>query len=538
VRIKQAVAPALLVVLFGALLVHLPLAIAARADQYDFFDPIVDVRDLLVRRFVEVPDQRSMQEAMIDGMIGTLDDPHTVWVAPREEREFEKGLRGTYVGIGAEVNLTEEGHLQIVSPMDGSPALEAGVMAGDVVVAIEGTSTLDLTLNDCIDKLLGEPGTPVTIRVRHLDGEEEDLEITRRRIVTVTVRGLLRLGEDWAYCIDEASDLSYVRVTQFNETTVRELSAVLQELSADGIGGLVLDLRDNPGGELGAAVGMADMFLSGGTIVSVRDRDGQGPAFTAHAPGTLPDFPMIVLVNEGSASASEIVSGALQENGRARVLGTRTHGKGSVQEVHELPMKRGTLKITSAYYYMPSGRNIHRRPESTVWGVDPDPGMLVAVSDEQYIEKLRARRDVEIIRAETEDQSTCHDADWIRERLKDEQLATATELLLTRVASGAWPEPDAEQNAASVALETELHRMLEARNRQLTTLNRIERRIGELRSMADEAGHQALLPEDVDLLAGSIMIRDRHGNVVGEYRIDGGNVEMALETMQLSPINE
>ncbi|MHC4989668.1 MAG: S41 family peptidase, partial [Planctomycetota bacterium] len=193
-RIRSVVAPSLLVILFAVVLVQLPLGIAARADQYDFFDPIVDIRSLLLSRFVEQPDDQAMQQAMIEGMIRTLGDPHTAYVPPRNVAEFEKGLRGTYVGIGAEVSLTDEGHLGIVSPMDGSPALDAGVMAGDVVLEIEDKSTLDLSLNDCIDELLGEPGTPVTIRVRHLDGTEEDLQITRGQIVTRTVRGVRRQG--------------------------------------------------------------------------------------------------------------------------------------------------------------------------------------------------------------------------------------------------------------------------------------------------------------------------------------------------------
>lgn len=536
-RIKQVVAPALLVVLAGALLIQLPLAIADRADQYNLFDPLVDIDYLITQRFVEETDAKERRDAMIRAMIETLEDPHTVYVPPTSERDFAKSLHGTYVGIGAEVNVTEDGYMEIISPMDGSPALEAGVLAGDIVLEIEGTSTLDLTLEECIDRLLGEPGTPVTIRVRHLDGTEEDLSIVRRRIVTVTVRGLRRVGEDWVYCVDDERDIAYVRVTQFNETTVAELRGVLERLLDDGLGGLLLDLRDNPGGELGAAVGMSDLFLDRGTIVSVRDRNGDGKFFEARSPGTMPPFPMIVLLNEASASASEIVAGSLQQNGRAKVLGTRSHGKGSVQEVHELPLNRGTLKITSAYYYLPDGDTIHRRPDSTDWGVDPDRGMLIPVNDEQYIEKLRARRDIEVIRDAEGDEQACYGGEWIRGTLADRQLARALELMQERTDDGRWPEaPDDTDRAAEVALELELQRAVAARNRQLSAVSRIESRISELRSQAQAEGHEPTVPDGVDLRAGTIELRDKNGEVVGTYRIEGGDIALALEAMQLRPV--
>jgi N6-L-threonylcarbamoyladenine synthase len=406
VRLKRVIAPGLLVALAASLLIQLPLAIADRSAAYEWFDPIIDIRRILVDRYVSEPDQAAMQEAMIDAMIEVLDDPYTQYVPPAATAEFNKQLRGTYAGIGAEVNIVD-GYLVIVSPMDDSPALHAGVMAGDTVLEIEGESTFELPVDACVDRLTGEAGTPVSIKVRHLDGSEEDLSITRKRIVTRTVKGLRRIGEAWSYCVDADLRLQYLRVTQFNASTIDELRAALDGLIEEGLGGLILDLRDNPGGGLPTAVAMTDLFLREGLIVSVRPRVGDEVVYRANEEGTLPDFPMVVLVNGNSASASEIVSGALQDNGRAKVIGTRTFGKGSVQEVRGLNYGSGTLKFTAAHYYLPSGRNINRVADGVEWGVDPDPGYVIAVSDDEYLDGFRARREFEIIREPEEGTERC-----------------------------------------------------------------------------------------------------------------------------------
>jgi carboxyl-terminal processing protease len=244
---------------------------------------------------------------------------------------------------------------------------------------------------------------------------------------------------------------------------------------------------------------------------------------------------MIVIVNGQSASASEIVSGALQQNGRAKILGTRTYGKGSVQDVRELDYNRGTLKFTTALYYLPNGRNINRLADSTVWGVDPDPGMVVAMSDEDYIDMLRARREFEIIRAVDPSRPQCGESKWVRENLKDEQLAVAVDALKARVSGGEWPVV-AEGDAGQVAFDVELHRALEARSRMLEQLSNVEKRIGELHGLEAQVGRPPLLPTDIDMRGGLITVKDKLGNVIGSYRIDGGNLEVALDTLQLTPV--
>jgi len=541
---KRIIAPVLLFVLFGTLLVQLPLAIADRTSVYEWYNTIQDVRHVLVENYVEAPDEAAMQRAMIAAMIETLDDPYTQYVDPADTDEFNKQLRGTYAGIGAEVNFVD-GYLVIISPMDDSPALRAGVMAGDVVLEIAGESTFEekpanyrRKLNECVDKLTGKLGTAVDLLVRHLDGSEETITVVRDRIVTRTVRGLRRVGEEWSYCVDPTLGLDYIRITQFNEATVDELKAALDRLQAQGLNGLILDLRDNPGGGLPTAVAMADLFLESGAIVSVRPRVGEETTYSARPEGTLPTFPMVVLVNGTSASASEIVAGALQENGRARVLGTRTYGKASVQEVRTLPYNEGTLKFTTAHYYLPSGRNLNRMPESSVaWGVDPDPGFVIPVSDDDYIEMFRARREYEIIRENHEPADACTGPEWIREHLLDEQLAVAAEALQTRMRGEDWPEPS-EEDAGQIAFNQELSRAMDHRTRLYEQLRRTEERIDSLQQLASESGRVPLLPPDADLIDGTITIHDKHGNLIGTYHIDGGDVSLALETVALTPVAE
>lgn len=541
---KRIIGPVLLFVLFGTLLVQLPLAIADRTSVYEWYNTIQDVRHVLVENYVEAPDEAAMQRAMIEAMIETLDDPYTQYIAPVDTDEFNKQLRGTYAGIGAEVNFVD-GHLVIISPMDDSPALRAGVMAGDIVLEIAGESTFEekpanyrRKLNECVDKLTGELGTAVDLLVRHLNGSEETITVVRDRIVTRTVRGLRRVGEAWSYCVDSALGLDYIRITQFNEATVDELKAALDRLQARGLNGLILDLRDNPGGGLPTAVAMADLFLESGAIVSVRPRVGEETTYSARPEGTLPMFPMIVLVNGTSASASEIVAGALQENGRARVLGTRTYGKASVQEVRTLPYNEGTLKFTTAHYYLPSGRNLNRMSESSVaWGVDPDPGFVIPISDDDYIEMFRARREYEIIRENHEPANVCTGPEWIREHLLDEQLAIAAEALQTRMRGEDWPKLS-EEDAGQVAFNQELSRAMDHRTRLYEQLRRTEERIDSLQQLASESGRVPLLPADVDLIDGTITIHDKHGNLIGTYHIDGGDVSLALETVALTPVQE
>ncbi len=508
------------------------LAADHATTDYEWFDPIIVIRRYLLDGFHEIPDEEAIQHAMIDAMITTLDDPYTLYVPPADEAKFNKVLRGTYVGIGAEVNV-EGDYLTIVSPLEDSPALDAGIMAGDIVLAIEGKTTYERPVDDCIDQLLGEPGTPVNIRIRHLDGTEKDLTILRREIVTRTVKGVRRTGEDWDYWLDEGRRIGYVRINQFVEGTFDELLAALDILVQAKVRALVLDVRGNPGGGLGSAIETADLFLREGTIVSVRGRTRRPQTWRARPEDTLPDFPMIVMTNRHSASASEIVAGALQENGRAKVIGTRTFGKGSVQEVHELPYDRGTLKMTSGHYFLPSGRNISRSDDDPVWGVDPDPGFVVSMTDEQFRDSILARRKYEVIRpgAPTETGDFADPA-WIREQLEDTQLAAALTALRTKLDKDTWPVVG-EGDVTQLALEQRISDQLRIRRLLLERITSVEETLGELHGLADQSGRVPLLPADTDLTDAVVTVRDRNGAVIGQYRLVGGDLEFALRQVEL-----
>ena len=535
-RIKKTIGPLLLIMLFGALLVQLPLAIADRSSAYEWFDPIVDVRHLLVERFVDQPDDTAMQQAMIQAMIRTLNDPYTMYVPPERERDFNKELRGTYVGIGAQVDQID-GFLTIVTPMADSPALEAGVQAGDIVLEIDGVSTFEREMSDSIEKLSGEPGTPVDIRVRHLDGIEQDITIVRRQIVARTVKGVRREGQAWNHWLDRELGIGYIRLSQFTDATVDELRAVFDQLGKNDLKGLVFDVRDNPGGELSAAIAVTNLFLREGVVVSLKGRKQRERSWSAHADGTLPNFPMVVLINGRSASASEIFAGAVQDNGRAKVLGARSFGKGSVQEVHELPYHRGTLKLTSARYYLPSGRNLSRDSDSVVWGVDPDPSFVVPMSDDEYRQMRLARREYEIIRDQSnDDDQDWSDSEWIREQVKDAQLASALDALQSRLRGEEWPIVG-QDNAGVLAMEQEIHRWVAERRRLLSRLNDVETRLLELNNLAAEAGRPPLLPPEVETDDATLTIRDKYGNMIGTFRLEEGDLELALRQVRLSPID-
>ncbi len=514
-----------------------PAVAADHATDYEWFDPIIVVRRFLLDGFYEEPDEAAIQRAMIDAMIDALDDPYTLYVPPADEAEFNKVLRGTYVGIGAEVNI-EGDYLTIVSPLEDSPALDAGIMAGDIVLSIEGQTTYDRPVNECIDQLLGEPGTTVDIRVRHLDGTESDLTIRRQEIVTRSVKGVRRTGETWSYWLDEQRRIGYIRISQFVEATFDELLEAIAELQERRLQALVLDLRGNPGGELGVAIETADLFIADGTIVTVRGRNRRPQSWRARAQGTVPEFPMIVLVNRHSASASEIVAGALQENGRAKVLGTRTFGKGSVQEVHELPYDRGTLKMTSGHYYLASDRNISRLDDSPTWGVDPDPGFVVRMRDAAFRDAILARREYQIIRpgaaARTGDFA---DPQWIRDQMLDDQLAAAVHALQTRLDTASWPVVG-EGDVTQFALEQQIATQARVQRHLLDRLVAVQDRLAKLNDLADEAGRKPLLPVDADLTDAVVTVRDRNGTVVGQYRLVGGDLEFALRQVELDAVDD
>ncbi|MEO1130638.1 MAG: S41 family peptidase, partial [Planctomycetota bacterium] len=369
-----------------------------------------------------------------------------------------------------------------------------------------------------------------------------DLNITRERIRAATIKGLHRNGEEWDFMVDPVEKIGYIRVTQFTDTTIPALQLECQRLVSEGMRGLILDLRFNTGGSLGAAINMADLFLQDGVIVSTRGRSAPERRANARRRGTLPDFPMVVLVNGGSASASEIVAGALSDNDRAIVVGERTFGKGSVQAIHRLPSGAGQLKITEQYYYLPSGRLLHRMDDSTEWGVDPTGGFYVPMTAAENREMWRVRREEEILRPEADDlesEAQWSDPEWILEHLKDKQLSAAVEAINIKLSTGSW-EPTGEVVPEGTI---EVAALKDARQRQRLLERELVRTQSQIESLESvvaqsDAEEPDLLPDDVELADGMMVIRDASGEVVATLRITSDDLERWLLDAPVEPREE
>ena len=360
-------------------------------------------------------------------------------------------------------------------------------MADDRIVEIDGVATRGRSPDECVELLVGKPGEDVVLTIERR-GQRLPITITRQLIQTQTVKGWRRTGaeRDWDFVLDPESRIACIRITQFNATTIDELNDALVAAgaTAPGFGGVILDVRANPGGLLDQAEAVADRFLDSGAIYAVEGRAHDRRVVRARSGDTLGDFPLLVLIDGGSASGSELLAGALVENDRAIALGSRTFGKGSVQGVFEVPGQQGAqLKLTEQVYLLPSGRSIHRWPDSTVWGVDPTDGFYVPISDEQRIEIFRMRQEDEVIRADGE----LSRDEALERALGDPQLAAALEAMRSRIATGAW-QPVAEGGeTATDALAEELRRAEARRDTLVAELTRVSAEIDRLARLAQGA---------------------------------------------------
>jgi len=456
---------------------------AKTISPLDQLSLVMDVRHQIVRTYVEEPDQEEMAHAAVRGMIESLEDPYTTYLAPEDLGDFDKQVHGTFSGIGAEVDIDEEEkRLRIVSPLEDSPAWRAGVLPGDIVLEINGESTEDMSIREAVNQLTGEAGTEVTLLVRHRTGEKQTITIVRDQIVVPTVRGLYRNPDNtYHYMIDPQRGIGYIKLSQFTDQTVVDLRRELSALKQQGLKGLILDVRGNPGGLLSAAVGVSDTFLPAGkTVVSVKGRAAPNQTHESTDDIAETDFPLVVLANESSASASEIVTGALTDNDRAMFIGTRTFGKGSVQHVYSLEHALGALKITTAYYYIPSGRKIHRVADAEVWGVDPHDGFYVPMTAEQMIEMRKKMASKMVEREEGSvpypEQVT---PDWLHEELSDPQLAAALTSMIGKLGDGEWIEVG-ESGIERQTLLSERERLVSRRARVNEALEEINDRINEI----------------------------------------------------------
>lgn len=373
-------------------------------DDYQLVQTLVDVIDEVERHYVKDIDRKELLKAAIRGVMSKL-DPYSNYIPPDEIAHFKESLESEFGGIGLQVG-DDQGAIKVISPIVGAPAYKAGVRAGDRIVEVDGKSTRGMSLSDVTGLLKGKVGTEVTFSVVRVgDTKPVQIKVKREIIQVETVMGDRRNSDDsWDFFIDHDRKVAYIRMTAFSRDTTRLLRQALDRAQADGMRGLVLDLRFNPGGLLTAAVETCDFFLESGRIVSTEDRGGKKTVFEAKKPGTYRKVPMAVLVNRFSASASEVVSACLQDHKAAVVIGERTWGKGSVQNVIELP-SGGALKLTTAGYFRPSGKNIHRTDDTNPddeWGVMPDEGFKVQLSDQQMAEliRARARRDIVYFRVD------------------------------------------------------------------------------------------------------------------------------------------
>ena len=339
-----------------ALLSSISVAWAASSDTYRQLNLFGDVFERVRADYVEEVTDKELIESAIEGMLMSL-DPHSSYLNPEKFEDMQVQTKGEFGGLGIEVTM-ENRLVKVVSPIDDTPAARAGIMAGDLITHLDGTQVLGLTLSDAVELMRGPVGTDIVLTVRR-EGVDKPLEFTITRAI-IKIRSVRSRVE---------GDAAYLRITSFNEQTLSGVQKALKELKSelgDRMTGVIMDLRNNPGGLLDQAVAVSDAFLDKGEIVSTRGRRHDSTQRFNAKPGDLAEgLPIVVLINGGSASASEIVAGALQDHRRAIILGTKSFGKGSVQTI--IPISgQGAIRLTTARYFTPSGRSIQAK------GIEPD----------------------------------------------------------------------------------------------------------------------------------------------------------------------
>jgi carboxyl-terminal processing protease len=338
------------------------------SQDSELFGVFWEAWDILEQNFYgELPEEEELPYAAIQGVIASTGDPYTAFLDPVQAEVFRTDLQGGFEGIGATVRLTPEGRFLIVQPIPGWPAIEAGLRAGDIVLAVDGTELVGMSLYEAITLIRGPAGTTVTLLVQREEVDEPfEIEIVRARIELPVVESRMLEG-----------NVGYVRLHDFGETAGRELEDALEELNANELDGLIFDLRGNGGGYLAISVQVTSQFVDEGPILIERFRDGQVRRYPAEPGGLALDVPLVVLVDGSSASASEIAAGAIQDTGRGVLIGTTTLGKGSVQTVHELS-DGSELRVTIARWFTPNDRAIH--------GVGLEPNIEVELTEQDILD--------------------------------------------------------------------------------------------------------------------------------------------------------
>ncbi len=337
------------------------------------FDMFWSVWDLVKSEYVDQPvSDKDLYYGALSGLVSGLKDPYTTFFDPKEAQAFNQQLDGTFFGIGAEIGLDKDGNVVVIAPLPETPAAKAGIRSDDHILAIDGTDTTGMTVNEAVDRIRGEKGTTVTLTILHTDAKATaEIPIVRDEIKTKSVKWEMR---------DDG--IAVVTVSIFNEDTVGLFTSAVDDIKKQKAKGLILDLRNDPGGLLDAAIHLAGFWMDGKTAV-IEESGGDRKEFPAAGPNSLSDMPTVVLVNGGSASASEILSGALQDYHMATLVGEKTFGKGSVQQYRDLP-DGSAVKITIAHWLTPLGRSINKE------GIAPDTEVKFTLED------LNAKRDPQL----------------------------------------------------------------------------------------------------------------------------------------------
>jgi len=383
---------------------------AKKDALYSEFRLLAEMIHKIRMNYVDEVDEEQLMRDALAGVASHL-DPYSQYLPPKKAKALKVDTEGAYGGLGIQIAVRDR-LLTVVTPIEDTPAFRVGIMAGDIILAIDGRSTKGITVDGAVEKLRGKPGSKVVLTLSHNGGKKRrKVTVERAKIQIKSIKGLGRLpdSEGWNYWAEPDAKIGYLRVTQFQEKTVESMDGIITGLLEGGMKGLIVDLRFNPGGLLPSAIDMSDRFIKEGLVVFTKGRSADSyREYRAKPEDDYPAIPLVILVNRASASASEIVAGCIQAHKRGVIIGERTFGKGSVQCVYSLderernsrrPEEIHKLKLTTAHYYTPTGQNIHRVEKATdedEWGVTPD--IVIKVSrDEQYA-IVRQRNEAEVIR--------------------------------------------------------------------------------------------------------------------------------------------
>lgn len=384
------------------------------SESYEELKVFAEVLTQVKKHYVEEVKTNDLVHGAVRGMLKTL-DPHSAYMTPEMYKEMRVETKGEFEGLGIQIGIKDQ-HVTVIAPIEGTPAHAAGIETGDVILKVDDTPTKDLTLMEAVQRMRGPKGTSVTLTVRR-EGAPDMLSFT-------LVRDTIKIRSVRSRLLDD--HIGYVRISQFQESTPKDLGKELVKLHDEGSQGLILDLRNNPGGLLSSAVGVSEQFLQPDTlVVSVKGRDGRKDEYRSSPPMDPPEYPMIIMVNQGSASASEIVAAAMQDWGKAVILGKTTFGKGSVQTI--LPLSDGSgLRLTTAKYYTPRGESIHSVGVKPDIVVEPKPITV----DEKPKEETAPEEDASSASEPDADAEKTKDLEAELMK-KDVQLQKAIELLKT-----------------------------------------------------------------------------------------------------------